>query len=50
MAALLPHKSDMTEKTPVKPKRPPQTRTGLTDTGVKTAADKSGRTRAREFA
>ena len=33
-----------------KPKRPPQTRTGLTDTGVKKAADKSGRTRAREFA
>ena len=35
---------------PTKPKRPPQTRTGLTDTGVKKAADKSGRTRAREFA
>lgn len=34
----------------VKPKRPPQTRTGLTDTGVKKAADKSARTRAREFA
>ena len=50
MAALLPNKSDMTEKIPVKPKRPPQTRTGLTDTGVKKAADKSGRTRAREFA
>ena len=33
-----------------KPKRPPQTRTGLTDTGVKKAADKSARTRAREFA
>ena len=33
-----------------KPKRPPQTRTGLTDTGVKKAADKSPRTRAREFA
>ena len=32
-----------------KPKRPPQTRTGLTDTGVKKAADKSPRTRAREF-
>lgn len=32
------------------PKRPPQTRTGLTDTGVKKAADKSPRTRAREFA
>ena len=31
-------------------KRPPQTRTGLTDTGVKKAADKSARTRAREFA
>ena len=30
-------------------KRPPQTRTGLTDTGVKKAADKSARTRAREF-
>ena len=35
---------------PTKSKRPPQTRTGLTDTGVKKAADKSGRTRAREFA
>ena len=34
----------------VKPKRPPQIRTGLTDTGVKKAADKSARTRAREFA
>src|SRR6476469_830088 len=33
-----------------KPKRPPQTRTGLTDTGVKKAADKSARTRSREFA
>ena len=33
-----------------KPKRPPQTRTGLTDTGAKKAADKSPRTRAREFA
>jgi N utilization substance protein B len=33
-----------------KPKRPPQTRTGLTDTGVRKAADKSARTRAREFA
>ncbi len=33
-----------------KPKRPPQTRTGLTDTGVKKAAAKSARTRAREFA
>ncbi len=33
-----------------KPKRPPQTRTGLTDTGIKKAADKSARTRAREFA
>ena len=31
-------------------KRPPQTRNGLTDTGVKKAADKSARTRAREFA
>ena len=31
-------------------KRPPQTRSGLTDTGVKKAADKSARTRAREFA
>ena len=30
--------------------RPPQSRTGLTDTGVKKAADKSARTRAREFA
>ena len=36
--------------TPLKPKRPPQTRTGLTDTGVKKAADKSARTRSREFA
>jgi N utilization substance protein B len=34
----------------IKLKRPPQTRTGLTDTGVKKAADKSARTRAREFA
>ncbi|MDB5965869.1 MAG: NusB antitermination factor [Polaromonas sp.] len=34
----------------LKPKRPPQTRTGLTDTGAKKAADKSARTRAREFA
>ena len=34
----------------LKPKRPPQSRTGLTDTGVKKAADKSARTRAREFA
>ncbi|MBG6075507.1 transcription antitermination factor NusB [Polaromonas sp. CG_9.11] len=34
----------------IKTKRPPQTRTGLTDTGVKKAADKSARTRAREFA
>ena len=50
MPIVSPSKSDMTEKTPVKPKRPPQTRTGLTDTGVKKAADKSGRTRAREFA
>lgn len=33
-----------------KSKRPPQTRNGLTDTGVKKAADKSARTRAREFA
>ncbi len=33
-----------------KSKRPPQTRTGLTDTGAKKAADKSARTRAREFA
>ena len=33
-----------------KPKHPPQNRTGLTDTGVKKAADKSARTRAREFA
>ena len=33
-----------------KPKRPPQTRTGLTDTGAKKAADKSPRSRAREFA
>jgi len=31
-------------------KRPPQSRNGLTDTGVKKAADKSARTRAREFA
>ena len=34
----------------IKSKRPPQTRTGLTDTGVKKAADKSARTRSREFA
>ncbi|WP_029524050.1 transcription antitermination factor NusB [Polaromonas glacialis] len=34
----------------IKTKRPPQYRTGLTDTGVKKAADKSARTRAREFA
>ena len=34
----------------LKLKRPPQTRTGLTDTGVKKAADKSARTRSREFA
>jgi N utilization substance protein B len=40
----------MTEKTTTPPKRPPQTRTGLTDTGVKKAADKSARTRSREFA
>lgn len=40
----------MSDTTPTKPKRPPQTRTGLTDTGVKKAADKSARTRAREFA
>ena len=39
----------MAESLP-KPKRPPQVRTGLTDTGVKKAADKSARTRAREFA
>lgn len=39
----------MAELTP-KLKRPPQNRTGLTDTGVKKAADKSARTRAREFA
>ena len=39
----------MTEPS-IKSKRPPQTRTGLTDTGVKKAADKSARTRAREFA
>jgi N utilization substance protein B len=31
-------------------KRAPQSRTGLTDTGVKKAADKSARTRSREFA
>ena len=35
---------------PAPQKRPPQSRTGLTDTGVRKAADKSGRTRAREFA
>ncbi len=34
----------------LKLKRPPQTRSGLTDTGVKKAADKSARTRSREFA
>ena len=37
-------------ETPLKPKRPPQTRTGLTDTGAKKAADKYARTRSREFA
>ncbi len=36
--------------TPAPQKRPPQSRTGLTDTGVRKAADKSDRTRAREFA
>ncbi len=41
--------SEPTAKT-AKSKRPPQTRSGLTDTGVKKAADKSARTRAREFA
>ena len=40
----------MSDMNTTKPKRPPQTRTGLTDTGVKKAADKSARTRAREFA
>ncbi|MFI5446657.1 transcription antitermination factor NusB [Polaromonas sp. UC242_47] len=40
----------MSDTNTTKPKRPPQTRTGLTDTGVKKAADKSPRTRAREFA
>ena len=42
----------MSESTvkPLKLKRPPQTRNGLTDTGVKKAADKSARTRSREFA
>jgi N utilization substance protein B len=38
------------KNTTTKTKRPPQTRNGLTDTGVKKAADKSARTRAREFA
>ena len=37
-------------ETTTKTKRPPQIRTGLTDTGAKKAADKSPRTRAREFA
>ena len=32
------------------PKRPPQSRTGLTATGARKAASKSNRTRAREFA
>lgn len=40
----------MSDKNTSKTKRPPQTRNGLTDTGVKKAADKSARTRAREFA
>ncbi|MDO8440530.1 MAG: transcription antitermination factor NusB [Polaromonas sp.] len=40
----------MSDTNTTPPKRPPQTRTGLTDTGVKKAADKSARTRAREFA
>ena len=40
----------MAEQNPSRPKRPPQSRSGLTDTGVKKAADKSARTRAREFA
>lgn len=40
----------MSETPRVVPKRPPQKRTGLTDTGVKKAAAKSTRTRAREFA
>ncbi len=44
------HPYHMAEQNTTKPKRPPQTRTGLTDTGVKKAADKSARTRAREFA
>jgi transcription antitermination protein NusB len=38
------------EGTPLNRIRRPQVRTGLTDTGVKKAADKSPRTRAREFA
>ena len=50
MPATPPNQRAMTETTPTKPKRPPQSRTGLTDTGVKKAADKSARTRAREFA
>ena len=40
----------MVDPIPSPSKRPRQVRTGLTDTGVKKAADKSARTRAREFA
>jgi N utilization substance protein B len=37
-------------ETPSTPKRPRQSRSGLTDTGVRKAAAKSDRSRAREFA
>ena len=39
-----------TPETPSTPKRPRQSRSGLTDTGVRKAAAKSDRSRAREFA
>ena len=39
-----------TPSTPATPKRPRQSRSGLTDTGVRKAAAKSDRSRAREFA
>ncbi|MEN9539024.1 MAG: transcription antitermination factor NusB, partial [Pseudomonadota bacterium] len=36
--------------TPAQKRPPPQSRTGLTSTGVRKAASKSARSRAREFA
>lgn len=43
--------SDQDAKPSTPPSRPPrQSRTGLTSTGARKAASKSGRTRAREFA